>query len=220
MQALQDRTPLRRESDVSTAKRALAAVPDRAAREAAAALARQAFCARLKETRERKGIGLDVIADITKVSEALYAGLERNDLSRWPVGIYRRSFFRSYATAIGLPVDSAVLEFLQLFPDDSEPRLMVPAPSGASSLRMTVAGNAWLRITRVQLLATAIDIMMVGGIAGAVVWWMPTTLGTAVAVVSVVYYSFATACFACSPGLWWLRTRSRRKRAKALRLAR
>jgi len=36
----------------------------------------------------------------------------------------------------------------------------------------------------------------------------------------VIYYSLATACLACTPGTWWLRTRGNRKRAKALRLAR
>jgi hypothetical protein len=49
---------------------------------------------------------------------------------------------------------------------------------------------------------------------------MPTHIGTVAALVAVIYYSLATACLACSPGAWWLRTRGNRKRAKALRLAR
>ena len=101
----------------------MTAVPDRATREAAAALARLTYCAQLKEVRERRGITLAEIAERTKVNEGLYAALERADVSRWPAGIYRRSFFREYAIALGLPIDAAVSEFLQLFPDDGEQRI-------------------------------------------------------------------------------------------------
>ena len=80
----------------SSARRALAAVPDRAQREAAAALARVAYGRILKETRERKGIRLATIAAATKVNESLFVSLERGDVSRCPIGIYRRSFFRAY----------------------------------------------------------------------------------------------------------------------------
>src|SRR5688572_23775934 len=77
----------------------------------------QAFCARLKAVRERRGITLAAIAESTKVSASLFAAMERGDLSRWPNGIYRRAFFRSFAVAIGLPPDSTLQEFLQHFPD-------------------------------------------------------------------------------------------------------
>jgi hypothetical protein len=72
----------------------------------------------------------------------------------------------------------------------------------------------------VQVVAALVDVIMVAAITSAVAWWMPIGIGTAAAVVSVIYYSLATACLACTPGTWWLRTRGYRKRAKALRLAR
>ena len=123
MQALSDSaTAARPEPEAPSARRALTAVPDRATREAAAALARLTYCAQLKEVRERRGITLAEIAERTKVNEGLYAALERADVSRWPTGIYRRSFFRDYAIALGLPIDAAVSEFLQLFPDEGEQR--------------------------------------------------------------------------------------------------
>jgi transcriptional regulator with XRE-family HTH domain len=198
----------------------LAAVPDRAAREAAAALARQAYCARLKEARERRGISLESIAVATKVSESLFAALERNDVSRWPTGIYRRSFFRAYANAIGLPVDAAIGEFLQLFPDDYDQRALPVLPSGSGPLRMTLARSTWLQISRAQVLAALVDIVVVAAITAAIAWWMPIAPGTAAGIVAIIYYSLATACLACSPGAWWLRTMGNRKRAKRLRLAR
>lgn len=212
--------PARAESDASAARRALSAVPDRATREAAAALARLTYCAQLKEVRERRGITLATIADRSKVNEGLYAALERADVSRWPTGIYRRSFFREYAIALGLPVDASLSEFLQLFPEDGEQRTPAALAIPSGPMRITLAGHTWLRASRTQVLASAVDIVMVAVITIAITWWMPIHRGTAAAIVAVIYYSLATACLACSPGSWWLRTRGNRKRAKALRLAR
>ena len=222
MQVLSDgaAAAARPESDVPAARRTLTAVPDRATREAAAALARLTYCAQLKEVREQRGLTLAAIADRSKVSEGLYAALERADVSRWPMGIYRRSFFRAYALAVGLPVEAALSEFVLLFPDEDEQQ---PSPNLATSsgpLRMTLAGRTWMRTSRMQVVAALVDLIMVVATTAAVAWWLPVGIGTVAAVVTVIYYSLATACFACSPGIWWLRTRGYRKRAKALRLAR
>jgi transcriptional regulator with XRE-family HTH domain len=198
----------------------LTAVPDRATREAAAAIARLAYSAQLKDVRERRGITLAQIAERSKVNESLYAALERGDVSRWPTGIYRRSFFREYALALGLPVDSALSEFLQLFPDDGDQRTSPALAMPAGPPRMTLAGHPWLRTSRVQTLAALVDLVMVAAIAAAIAWWTPIGIGTLAAIVAAIYYSLATACLACSPGAWWLRTRGNRKRARALRLAR
>jgi transcriptional regulator with XRE-family HTH domain len=208
------------EADAASPRRTLAAVPDRAAREAVAALARLTYCAQLKEVRERKGITLAAIAARSKVNEGLYAGLERADVSRWPTGIYRRSFFRGYAIALGLPVDASLSEFLQLFPEDGEQWTPAALATPPGPLRITLADRTWIGSSRLQVVAALIDLVMVAAITAAIVWWMPIHIGTAAAIVTVIYYSLATACLACSPGSWWLRTRGNRKRAKALRLAR
>ena len=202
------------------ARRALTAVPDRAAREAAAAVARLAYCEQLKEVRLRRGVTLAEIAERSKVSEGLYAALERADVSRWPMGIYRRSFFRAYALALRLPVEAALSEFLLLFPEEGEQGVSPALATSSGPLRMTLAGRRWLRTSRLQVVAALVDVIMVAAITSAVAWWMPIGIGSAAAVVSVIYYSLATACLACTPGTWWLRTRGYRKRAKALRLAR
>lgn len=201
-------------------RRALTAVPDRATREAAAAVARLAFGEQMKDVRERRGITLAEIAERSKVSEGLYAALERGDVSRWPMGIYRRSFFRAYALALGVPVEAALSEFLLLFPEEGEQRMSPGLATSSGPLRMTLAGRSWLHTSRLQVAAAFIDVMMAGAITSAVAWWMPIGIGTAAAVVTVIYYSLATACLACTPATWWLRTRGYRKRAKALRLAR
>src|SRR3954468_4042059 len=78
------------------------------------------LCARLKTERERRQIPLSSICANTKISASLLQALERGDLSRWPSGIFRRSFIRAYATAIGLDPDAIAREFFAQFPDPFE----------------------------------------------------------------------------------------------------
>src|SRR5580765_3268324 len=80
----------------------------------------ESFGARLRQQRERQQIALTDIADRTKINRSLLDGLERDDLSNWPAGIFRRSFIRAYAQAIGLEPGSIVREFLELCPDPAE----------------------------------------------------------------------------------------------------
>lgn len=202
------------------ARRTLSALPDRAQREAAAALARADFGARLKEARERKGIAFDSIAARTKVNESLFVALERGDLSRWPTGIYRRSFFKAYIDAIGLPGDVSVHEFVRLFPDESDERPAPPVASGSGPLRLSLAAAPSLRVTRLHLIAAFLDLAVVLLAASAITWLTPVTPATALAGVALLYSVVATAVFGSSAGAWWLRRRSARKRFKGFRLAR
>ena len=80
----------------------------------------QSFGGRLRHERERRHIDLKSIAESTKISIPLLEGLERGDVSRWPSGIFRKSFIRSYAEAIGLDPEPVVREFIELYPDPLE----------------------------------------------------------------------------------------------------
>jgi transcriptional regulator with XRE-family HTH domain len=80
-------------------------------------MTRTAFGPYLRRIRLKKGISLSHIAEITKVSEELLVGLERNDFSQWPIGIYARAYVRQYASAIGVDADSTVDEFCRCFPN-------------------------------------------------------------------------------------------------------
>jgi transcriptional regulator with XRE-family HTH domain len=79
-------------------------------------MSRQAFGPNLRRIRIQKGISIEKIAADTKVSTDLLNGLERNDFSRWPVGIYARAYVRQYAYAIGVDPDTTVDEFCRWFP--------------------------------------------------------------------------------------------------------
>ena len=77
---------------------------------------RQAFGPNLRRLRVQRGVTLEFIAKETKVPVALWTGLEKNDLSRWPSGSYARSYMRSYAQLIGADPEATVDEFCRLFP--------------------------------------------------------------------------------------------------------
>jgi transcriptional regulator with XRE-family HTH domain len=79
-------------------------------------MSRDAFGPNLRRIRVQRGISIDKIAADTKVSAELLVGLEKNDFSEWPTGIYARAFIRQYAYAIGVDPDSTVDEFCRWFP--------------------------------------------------------------------------------------------------------
>ena len=72
----------------------------------------------LRDARERRGLSLRQIANTTKIGIAVLEGLEHNDISRLPGGIFSRGIVRSYAIEVGLDPDVAMREFLARFPRD------------------------------------------------------------------------------------------------------
>jgi hypothetical protein len=69
----------------------------------------------LRAERERRGLALRTISENTKVSLPLLEGLESDDISRWPGGIFRRAFVRSYAESVGLDPDDVFRRFEQQY---------------------------------------------------------------------------------------------------------
>ena len=80
----------------------------------------ESFGQRLRAQRERQNVTLAAIAEQTKIKPSLLEGLERDDISRWPQGIFRRAYVRSYAKAIGLDPELIVRQFLEIYPDPVE----------------------------------------------------------------------------------------------------
>ena len=91
----------------------------------------ESFGARLRQRRERQQIALATIAEQTKIKLSLLEALERDDVSHWPSGIFRRAFVRAYAHAIGLEPDVVVRDFLAFHPDPVEVVSTVPAMASA-----------------------------------------------------------------------------------------
>ena len=112
------------------------------------------FGARLRYERERRQIALRSIAEGTKISVGLLEGLERDDVSRWPSGIFRKSFVRAYAEAIGLDADAVVREFVERYPDPLEVDVVAPvtphhpsSPSGPLSIKLTITWSGSVQHT-------------------------------------------------------------------------
>lgn len=78
------------------------------------------FGARLRAHREERQVALATIAEQTKIKASLLDGLEREDLSNWPGGVFRRSYVRAYATAVGLDPEMVLREFHERFPDGND----------------------------------------------------------------------------------------------------
>ncbi len=85
------------------------------------------FGGRLRYERERRQIALKSIAESTKIGITLLEGLERDDVSRWPSGIFRKSFVRSYAVAVGLDPERVLREFVERHPDPLEVDIATPS---------------------------------------------------------------------------------------------
>jgi cytoskeleton protein RodZ len=80
----------------------------------------ESFGARLRQRREERQIALTSIADESKIKLALLQGLEHDDVSHWPSGIFRKAYLRTYAHMIGLDPDETLREFLELYPEPAD----------------------------------------------------------------------------------------------------
>lgn len=183
---------------------------------------RAAFCARLKSARERKGVSLEEIAASTKISRSLLRGLEQNDLSRWPQGLYRRAYLRDYLRAIGLHEESTVAEFVRLFPGRDSTAPALPADgigegaAGLGALSMTLNEDRVQRMARVRkrITAAAVDLVAVLVVSGAAWWGLHADLPASVAIVALSYYSIGMAVFGHGLGSRLLEDRSWRRPKK------
>jgi Helix-turn-helix domain len=169
---------------------------------------RREFCLFLKTAREHKGITLDTIATATKIPAYLFAGLERNDLRRWPKGFFRRSFFRDYIRTVGLP-DDLCAEFVRLFPDDPGAAVAAPAAVAGdanqeSDLRLSLDPE-WhgpRSPVLLRLLAASLDAAVVILSAAAIAWVAGINQPATTAVLALAYFSLATAVLGETPASW------------------
>lgn len=165
--------------------------------------ARQAFGPALRARREHIGISLQDIAESTKISVAMLSGLERGDVSRWPKGIFRRSFFREYAVAIGLSPEPLLSDFVRLFP---EVPAGVPAAEKTAELRLELAArdsSAGVALKRVAVVVGELAFISLVGAAGS--WLAPVDPLPAIGLTALVYYPLSNLCVDRRMGLRSLR---------------
>ena len=124
------------------------------------------FGGHLRQARERKGISLRAIADVTRISVAALEALERNDLTKLPGGIFTRAFVRAYAHEVGLDPKVAVDDFVRQFQDDS---VTVGHPA-AARFDDTVAVERMRRAVSLGLTLVVVG-LLIGVVAYGVVGW-------------------------------------------------
>ena len=111
------------------------------------------FGSTLRQARERRGVSLRQIATATKISVAALEGLERNDITRLPGGIFSRAFVRSYAIEVGLDPDKTIQQFIASFPNEVD-RRGTAAAGRARTTRRSRANAAppttFLRLDRIE----------------------------------------------------------------------
>jgi transcriptional regulator with XRE-family HTH domain len=179
---------------------------------------RLAFGEELQRTRERRGLSLEHLAERTKISGSLFAGLERGDLSRWPSGIFRRAFMRAYAEAVGLEPEETVTRFLRLYPDvEGVEAPAQPAPETADAtadpgLPRLVLDAAQrpptaARISRIarRVGAPLVDLLIAGipaVVAGDLFGWQ--WFWVVAAGVGLVGHLLALPLAGATPGAWLL----------------
>jgi hypothetical protein len=112
----------------------------------------------LRAQREQRELSLKAISESTKVSLPLLEGLEADDISRWPGGIFRRAFVRSYAEAVGLDPDVVYRRFERQYRPVGES--VEPGHSSEIVAIAHVAGahrSGGLPSSRARYLGTAAD---------------------------------------------------------------
>jgi transcriptional regulator with XRE-family HTH domain len=134
----------------------------------------QSFGSYLKHQRELRGVTLDHVCDVTKISRSLLQGLEDDDVSKWPAGMFRRAFFRSYASAVGFDPTPLDDDFSRLFAPASEKmRARFGAPdllrAYPTALRLTLAADdGAFSLRKEHVVPALLDTFLVAGLVLAI----------------------------------------------------
>ena len=182
---------------------------------------RETFGPRLRSERERRGISLETIASVTKVGADLWQGLERNDFSRWPTGIFARAFVRDYAKAVGLDADEVVDEFCRLFAiGDRRAERLIKAHGALIGHSVALDGSSLppagerraaarvrqeqVRARRIRLAPRAVAAGLDTGtalvVATGISLVFQTGFWTTAGVVGLAYYGASTVALGSTPG--------------------
>src|SRR6185436_10678214 len=189
---------------------------------------REAFGPNLRRLRVKRGISLETIAAATKVHTDLWAGLERNDFSRWPAGIYARAYVRAYAVEVGVDPDATVDEFCRLFPNGDRRVVRVVRQQAAlvgHDLRWkddlvgsvtdekrsapTSGANdvpAVSFTTTGRIIAAVTDLGATLAAAGGLSALMPLNMSASIAVAAVAYHSVSLIVLGSTPAVWVIET--------------
>ena len=197
-------------------------------------MSREAFGSNLRRRRIRCGITLESLEHATRVPGDLWRGLEENDLSRWPSGIYARAYVRQYAMAVGLDPDATVDEFCRSFPQgDRRAERVVRGQATIVGHRLDWSDDLvglvidkdrradaepgpdrlpeLLRGNRGRIVAAVVDTAAVVTVGLTLASVFPLDRAFAVAGVAVLYHAGGITVLGCTPSAWAIDTFIRSK---------
>ena len=176
----------------------------------------------LREERERQGITLEQLSTTTRVGVDLWIGMEQNDFSRWPSGIFARAFMRDYARAIGLDSDTVVNEFCRLFPvgdrrvsrivkaqaelighqlEDRGSELLPAGRERRKARRAEAPVSSSRLIYTPRIVAAAVDVGCVSALALLGTTQLGAGFFAAVGVSALIYFTASTIWTGATPGV-------------------
>jgi len=189
---------------------------------------REAFGPNLRRLRVKRGISLETIAAATKVHTDLWAGLERNDFSRWPAGIYARAYVRAYALEVGIDPDTTVDEFCRMFPNGDRRVVRVVREQAAlvghdlrwkddlvgsvtDEKRSTPPAAApdlpAIACTPTgRIVAAMLDVTVAVGVSASIATLVPVRWSASLAVGVLAYHAVSLVALGSTPAVWVIET--------------
>jgi cytoskeletal protein RodZ len=109
--------------------------------------------ARLRSSREARGLSLAELAARTRVQPRILSAIERNDLSGIPPKPFGRGFVRGYAHEVGLDPDATVRDYFGQFAPEipAEPPPAPAPPARVSGFGVAVAAVVLLLIVTILI---------------------------------------------------------------------
>ncbi|MEX2262553.1 MAG: RodZ domain-containing protein [Bryobacteraceae bacterium] len=125
---------------------------------------------RLRKGRQQKGLTLEELANQTKIGARLLSAIEAEEYDKLPGGVFRKSFVRQYARAIGLDEEEIARDFEAQHPTVEVPLPAVPEDPVVRHLPAVIeGGRTWKLQASVSSFAAVVAVMLLCSIIYA--WW-------------------------------------------------
>jgi len=104
-----------------------------------------AFGEKLRKQREQRGLALDAISNVTKISTRMLRALEDEQFGQLPGGVFNKGFVRAYARQVGLDEEETVSEYLAALRESQIQQQSILPDFRASAGKPTRAATPELR---------------------------------------------------------------------------
>ena len=122
----------------------------------------------LRAARERRGLTLRQLSEITKISPSVLTALEANDVGQLPGGLFIRAFVRSYAAEVGLDPERTVDALLEAYPAQRHDTVVRPHDGPAGSVHgQKQPGLARTAIGLLIISVIVVELLLFFGLRGS-----------------------------------------------------